>query len=65
MLHLLRRSRGLRRLAIHRNGFDSTSLRAIVGGWRRRNTTLLTLELFVASPRERGRAALGHEQVAK
>ena len=52
LLHLLRRSRSLRHLNLCRNGFDSASLRAILGGWRRRNLTLQRLTLFAADPRE-------------
>ena len=61
LLHLLRTSRSLRFLAIHRNGFESASLRAILGGWRRRNLTLRRLALFAADPREVGHGALAHE----
>ena len=61
LLHLLRTSRSMRSLTIHRNGFDAASLRAILGGWRRRNLTLRSLALFAADPRVAGRAALDHE----
>ena len=62
MLHLLRKSRSLRDLAIHRNGLDSASLRAVLGGWRRRNLTLRRLTLFAADPRDVPcRIALAHE----
>ena len=65
LLHILRRSRGLRHLFIHRNALDSASLRAVLGGWRRRNLTLQRLSLFAADPRDAHSAkhALAHEAV--
>lgn len=65
LLHLIRRSRSLRTLCIQRNAFDPTSLRAVLGGWRRRNVTLERLTLFAADPRDPSyaRIALAHEAV--
>ena len=65
LLHLIRRSRSLRLLCIQRNAFDPTSLRAALGGWRRRNVTLQRLTLFAADPRDPNyaRAALAYEAV--
>ena len=63
-LHLLRRGRALRELALHRNAFDTSALRTVLAGWRRRNLTLLRLHLFATDPRDGSRGcALAHEAI--
>jgi hypothetical protein len=56
LLQLLRRHRGLSRLVLHSNAFDAASMRTLLGCWRRRNLTLLRLQLFASDPRDERRA---------
>ena len=64
LLHLIRRSRSLRHLSIQRNAFDPASLRAVLGGWRRRNLSLQRLTLFaIDDSHEPVRAWLAYEAV--
>lgn len=69
LLHLLRRPSQLRSLSIHQNGFDESSLQAVLGSWRWHNHTLQRLELFVAEASSAGgrthSAPASHEIVQK
>ena len=65
----LRRPSQLRSLSIHQNGFDESSLQAVLGSWRWHNHTLQRLELFVAEASSAGgrthSAPASHEIVQK
>ena len=59
LLHVLRTATRLQALHIYANGLAPSALRALLGGWRRRNLTLIELRLFANDPRDAGGAGVG------